>query len=867
MPPKAAGQGRGESSKAPQRYPGSTSSPASQPQGGQSGQAEQGDSSAAAKKRKHRAGKKHRRHRRQSFAPTEASDITTERPDPRHLTVDSAARNSFYRIDAGKRSTDSIASEALLDHRDSGPLQARRQSIHQSQYAPPRSSFMGDHESPVRSMTNSTVMPGSSGLSHPIRPYENGEEDYEETSDRTPLIATTKPKQATSGVGYGGLTPSTNRQRSKPRSVSSNASRKSRPLLEHAQTGMSSSNLFDVNNPPSVPGSPVLGAGIGYDDAMLTGDVITSHSPQNTRNARSATSRDALIDINDGAPFMDSTPPSPDRFGRERRHTIAHPAEEDVCFPAEGMSAIGEEDYMQMQQQNGQEYQHRRRRRRQWPDLETLDHWSREEKEERTMEGIRIRKVSEPLMVGGRLRPTKNAAWHRQDDDAPYRFTYFNEEFQNTIHSQTIGELLQPGQTFRDLFIPDPPLLSDESSDEEDEDDLASRVAGSVAGTTTRQSYRPGDTGSKIPSGEQTGRNTPVPSSAQDHPYQKTSKEPRYGSRPVFWLDVMSPTDAEMKVISKAFGIHPLTSEDIMMQEAREKVELFRHYYFVNYRTFEQDPNSEDYLDPVNMFVVVFREGVISFHFSMTPHPANVRRRIRQLSDYLILSSDWISYAIIDDITDVYAPLIQRIEEEVDEIDDEILRLHMTDSEPEKKAGKNKNDEKMSESGESIKENVHGDMLLRVGECRKKVMGLYRLLGNKADVIKGFAKRCNEQWDVAPRSEIGLYLGDIQDHIVTMTGNLTHYESLLSRAHGNYLAQINIRMNERQEQTADVLGKLTVLGTIVLPMNIITGMWGMNVLVPGQDVDSLWWFWGITAGLLAFGLSSFFIAKKVYGIV
>lgn len=49
-------------------------------------------------------------------------------------------------------------------------------------------------------------------------------------------------------------------------------------------------------------------------------------------------------------------------------------------------------------------------------------------------------------------------------------------------------------------------------------------------------------------------------------------------------------------------------------------------------------------------------------------------------------------------------------------------------------------------------------------------------------------------------------------------------------------------MNERQEQTADVLGKLTVLGTIVLPMNIITGMWGMNVKVPGQDVDNLYWF-------------------------
>jgi magnesium transporter len=53
-------------------------------------------------------------------------------------------------------------------------------------------------------------------------------------------------------------------------------------------------------------------------------------------------------------------------------------------------------------------------------------------------------------------------------------------------------------------------------------------------------------------------------------------------------------------------------------------------------------------------------------------------------------------------------------------------------------------------------------------------------------------------------------------------------------------------MNERQEQTADVLGKLTVLGTIVLPLNIICGMWGMNVKVPGQDVDSLTWFYSST---------------------
>ena len=163
----------------------------------------------------------------------------------------------------------------------------------------------------------------------------------------------------------------------------------------------------------------------------------------------------------------------------------------------------------------------------------------------------------------------------------------------------------------------------------------------------------------------------------------------------------------------------------------------------------------------------------------MVPHAANVRRRVRQLKDYLILSSDWISYAIIDDITDAFAPLIQSVEDEVDDIDDAILQLHSPGDASSPSAALLKNaatGEKRADTAEPTIGESGGDMLRRVGDCRKKVMGLYRLLGNKADVIKGFAKRCNEQWEIAPRSEIGLYLGDIQDHIITMTSNLSHYE-------------------------------------------------------------------------------------------
>ncbi|KAF2269130.1 magnesium transporter ALR2 [Lojkania enalia] len=832
-------------------------------------------SQAPAKKRKHRGGKK-RRNRRQSFAAPppaiDESDMANQRPSVADGSQSSSRHNSsFYRL--RNHSNTSLESEALLDHRDVGQLQQRRQSIQLPSLFASRPSF------------NTTSSPfNRSKLSRQHQPSDSDQDDEEETDDRTPLMGTSH-KDIRGSPSYGGTSgpsstgrPLSSGKKDRPRrgSRSSDASSRRAPRPGFASHN-SRTNLddYNINNPPSVPASPVLDPEVLFDDVMLPTGLDHSTSPVLGRLANR--SRDVLIDIDEepGSPkhYPGSTPTSPGKDHEFKRRMTAIKAAEDVCFPIEGMSEIGQDDYMHRPESGDVRG---RRRRRRWPDLHVLEAWAQEEKEERTINEMRVRKISEPLMVGGRLRPQKRT-WHRDADDAPYRFTYFNEEFVSTVHSQSISELVQEGQTFRSLFIPDPPVIEDSTDDETDDEEmtpltrdttLMSANGQSRNGTRTPAPLTPAKPNS---SGEQTRSNTPAPAST---PKQDQEKPKRYGPRPAWWLDVLCPTEAEMRIISKAFSIHPLTAEDIMMQEQREKVELFKHYYFLNYRTFEQDENSDNYLEPVNLYVVVFREGVISFHFSMTPHPANVRRRIRQLQDYLILSPDWISYGIIDDITDAYAPLIERIEAEVDEIDEAILRLHSAEEEQEAKklrssSFNNPHYEKSyapSDGGREVQESGR-DMLRRVGECRKKVMGLYRLLGNKADVIKGFAKRCNEQWDVAPRSEIGLYLGDIQDHIVTMTGNLSHYENLLSRAHSNYLAQINIRMNERQEKTSDILGKLTVLGTIVLPMNVVTGIWGMNCLVPGQDIENLNWFWGITAGLIMFALTSFFIAKRVYGIV
>lgn len=63
-----------------------------------------------------------------------------------------------------------------------------------------------------------------------------------------------------------------------------------------------------------------------------------------------------------------------------------------------------------------------------------------------------------------------------------------------------------------------------------------------------------------------------------------------------------------------------------------------------------------------------------------------------------------------------------------------------------------------------------------------------------------------------------------------MTQNLNHYEKILSRSHSNYLAQISIEMTDANNQINDVLSKLTALGTVLIPMNLITGILSTSCL-------------------------------------
>ncbi|KAF2457154.1 cora family metal ion transporter-like protein [Lineolata rhizophorae] len=359
-------------------------------------------------------------------------------------------------------------------------------------------------------------------------------------------------------------------------------------------------------------------------------------------------------------------------------------------------------------------------------------------------------------------------------ESTPTMWTFFSADMNNCVFSDTIGGLLMEGETFRDLF---------ELPDQEN--------------------------------GEQ---------------------QPVRGSSAAWWLDLLNPSEDDITAVCRAFGVHPLTREDICTQETREKVELFKRYYFVCFRSFNQDSRtSDEYMEPINVYAVVFRDGLLTFTFCPSPHAANVRKRVGRLRDYVSMSSDWICYALIDDIVDAFQPAIREIEQETDLIEDNVFTARAEDSR---------------------------QILRQIGDCRKKVMSLMRLIGGKADVIKGFSKRCNTEYEQAPRSHIGVYLSDVQDHVVTMMTNLQHFEKMLSRSHSNYLAQISVDNLAQGNSVNETLGKVTVLATILVPLNLICGLFGMNVNVPGGGAGGLGWFFGILGVIVMFVIICLVVAKK-----
>lgn len=153
--------------------------------------------------------------------------------------------------------------------------------------------------------------------------------------------------------------------------------------------------------------------------------------------------------------------------------------------------------------------------------------------------------------------------------------------------------------------------------------------------------------------------------------------------------------------------------------------------------------------------------------------------------------------------------------------------------------------------------------LRRMTSTRRLVNTLGRLLSSKSEVIGQIRKRLDRHGEVA------IYLGDVQDHIISLHQSLAHYERMLSHSHPAYLAHLRFSLSTAKGGTDQLLVLLGIVGILVLCSQSVVQLGGMNVHVPySEDYKYFGIFLGIAmlVSIASLGLVRHWFVKVHGGV-
>jgi len=285
------------------------------------------------------------------------------------------------------------------------------------------------------------------------------------------------------------------------------------------------------------------------------------------------------------------------------------------------------------------------------------------------------------------------------------------------------------------------------------------------------------------------------------------------------WIHVTGRPDPQLLTdLGEFFGLHPLALEDVLNQGQRPKADVYDDQLFVVMSEMRQTPNGlaaaqvSFFLGP--NFVISIQEDGAEDLFEP------IRRRLRQNGSRLrTKDSDYLLYALIDVVVDRKFPVLERIGERIEQLDNELL-------------------EKPSRAAVGEIHEMKRDLLVVRRFCwpEREVIGW--LLRDEASLIGG---------------ESRTYLRDCYDHAVQIIDLLETYREMVAMQMEVYLSAISHRLNE-------IIRVLTVISTIFIPLTFITSLYGMNfdampelhspwgypivvALMAGIALAMIFWFW------------------------
>ena len=292
------------------------------------------------------------------------------------------------------------------------------------------------------------------------------------------------------------------------------------------------------------------------------------------------------------------------------------------------------------------------------------------------------------------------------------------------------------------------------------------------------------------------------------------------------WVHLTAPTAEEAAELQARFGWHPLDLEDVLSKRQRPKIDEYPEYlfavlHFPVYDRLVQRLNAGELDAFVGSGYLVTMPAVellpVTRLFERCSEDAELRRSL------FGKGSGYLLYHVLDDLFDYCFPILDKIGHKLDSIEDEMF--------------------------EGRSEEIVRD----ISNVKQEIISYRKIIKPERATLRVLERHTRR---FLPES-LEVYFDDIVDAAERIWDLLDNYKEVVEGLESTNESVISHRQN-------DILRVLTVFSVVLLPLTLITGIFGMNVKFPGIGTTAAWWtILGAMVVVLA-GLLGFFRYKRFF---
>ena len=285
------------------------------------------------------------------------------------------------------------------------------------------------------------------------------------------------------------------------------------------------------------------------------------------------------------------------------------------------------------------------------------------------------------------------------------------------------------------------------------------------------------------------------------------------------WADLTKPTPELIEQFRERFDLHPLVVEDFLHTQKRSKLDIYPAGVFMTWLTPRRRRGDGVVVDELDI--------MLGAGYLITSHATDMAAidAVASESERSLRSgADWTLHSIIDLLVNSTLPLIDMIGEELYAIEEAML-----DSNPRQ------------------------EDLRKLHQVRRQLVRLHRIVAPERDVLHALARARDIVSEEAYR-----YFLDVSDHVARVLDSIETYQDVGASVMDLYLSAQNNRMNA-------IMKQLTVVATIFMPLTLISGIYGTNLLKGmWPSPDAAWSFAAVigSMGVLAITMALYFRKKN-----